>query len=251
MIASRRARGRYTDPMSDEASALGVSRAGAEFAARRRELGISQRKLATIKVITAPALIAFEKGRAWPRERTRAMLEEAVQWPAGSLARLRAGGSVSFSTPSAAGNHEIEQLPPFAGAVNVAMSAVTSAIDALPADEDPRFTARARSVLADLRQLESITAQAVRSSQGSAAIIRTLASIRNRYDALMTRAAATADATLGQRLYTVRREANLSAAEAAAAMQTAPEVVSDAEGEKPVSADDQQRIETLISTLRG
>jgi transcriptional regulator with XRE-family HTH domain len=251
MNAGRRALARYTDPMSDEAGALGVSRAGAEFAARRRELGISQRKLATMKVITPPALIAFEKGRAWPRERTRAMLEEAVQWPAGSLARLRGGGSVSLSTLADGGEPAGEQLPAIAGAVNVAMSAVTSAIEALPADDDPVFTPRARSVLAVLRQLESITAQAVRSSQGSAAVIKTLASIRHHYDALMTRAAATDDATLGQRLYTARREANLSVAEAAAAIQTAPEVVSAAESENPVSADDEQRIEALISTLRG
>jgi transcriptional regulator with XRE-family HTH domain len=251
MNASWPAQGRYTDPMGDDAGALGISRAGAEFAARRRELGISQRKLATLKVITAPALIAFEKGRAWPRERTRAMLEEAVQWPAGSLARLRAGGSVFFSALIDTGGPDAEQFPPFAGAVNVAMSAVTSVIEALPDDDDPRFTERARSVLTDLRRLESITAQAVRSSQGSAAVIKTLASIRTRYDALMTRAAATADATVGQRLYTARREANLSVAEAAAAMQTAPEVVAAAESEKPVSADDHQRIEALIATLRG
>ena len=204
-----------------------------------------------MKVITPPALIAFEKGRTWPRERTRAMLEEAVQWPAGSLARLRAGGSISFSTSADAPEPASEQLPAIAGAVNVAMSAVTSAIEALPPEDDPGFTARARSVLADLRRLESITAQAVRSSQGSGAVIKTLALIRSRYDALMTRAAGTADATVGQRLYTARREASLSVAEAAAAMQTAPEVVAAAESEKPVSADDHQRIEALIATLRG
>jgi transcriptional regulator with XRE-family HTH domain len=232
--------------MSDEAAALGMSRAGAAFAARRRELGLSQRKLASMKVITAPALIAFEKGRAWPRERTRALLEEAVQWPAGSLARLRAGGSTSFSGSADSAR---DDSPTVAGAITVAMSAVNSAIDALPAVDDPTFTPRVRSVLADLRQLESITAQAVRSSQG--AVIKTLALIRRRYDALMTQAAVTADATLGQRLYTARREANLSVEESAAAMQTAPEVVTAVEGEKPISADDQQRIEALIATLRG
>jgi transcriptional regulator with XRE-family HTH domain len=233
--------------MSDEAGALGMSRAGAAFAARRRELGLSQRKLAAMKVITAPALIAFEKGRAWPRERTRALLEEAVQWPAGSLARLRAGGSTSFSGSDSAR----DDSPTVAGAITVAMSAVDSAIDALPAVDDPTFTPRVRSVLADLRQLESITAQAVRSSQGASAVIKTLALIRHRYDALMTQAAATADATLGQRLYTARREANLSVEESAAAMQTAPDVVTAVEGEKPISADDQQRIAALIATLRG
>jgi ribosome-binding protein aMBF1 (putative translation factor) len=233
--------------MSDEAGALGMSRAGAAFAARRRELGLSQRKLASMKVITAPALIAFEKGRAWPRERTRALLEEAVQWPAGSLARLRAGGSTSFSGSDSAR----DDSPTVAGAITVAMSVVNSAIEAMPAVDDPTFTPRVRSVLADLRQLESITAQAVRSSQGASAVIKTLALIRHRYDALMTQAAVTADATLGQRLYTARREANLSVEESAAAMQTAPDVVTAVEGEKPISADDQQRIEALIATLRG
>ncbi len=68
-----------------------VARAGTAVAARRRELGISQRELARRKVITAPALISFEKGRAWPRERTRHTLEELLQWPAGTIARIRAG----------------------------------------------------------------------------------------------------------------------------------------------------------------
>lgn len=226
-----------------------MSRAGAAFAARRRELGLSQRRLAGMKVITAPALIAFEKGRAWPRERTRAMLEEAVGWPAGSLARLRGGGSISFSASADAPQPAAEQVPPFTGALTVALSAVTGAIAALPSEDDPQFTARVRAVLADLRQLEAITAQAVRSSQGSTAVIKTLAAIRTRYDALMTRAAATADATLGQRLYTARRQASLSVAEAAAAMATAPDVVAAAESEKPVSPDDQQRIEAFIADL--
>src|SRR6201986_2190850 len=101
--------------MSDDAGALGMSRAGAAFAARRRELGISQRKLGSMKVIPPPALIAFEKGRAWPRERTRAMLEEAVQWPAGSLGRGRAGGSISFSTSADAPEPRSEQIPGIAG----------------------------------------------------------------------------------------------------------------------------------------
>ena len=50
----------------------GMVRAGAAAAARRRELNVSQRSLAADGVINAGALIAFEKGRSWPRERTRA-----------------------------------------------------------------------------------------------------------------------------------------------------------------------------------
>ena len=73
----------------------GIARAGAAVAARRRELGISQRELARQKIITAPALITFEKGRSWPRERTRHTLEQLLQWPAGTIARIRAGAELT------------------------------------------------------------------------------------------------------------------------------------------------------------
>ena len=64
----------------------GMVRAGAAAAARRRELNISQRSLAADGIINAGALIAFEKGRSWPRERTRAKLEEVLRWPPGTIA---------------------------------------------------------------------------------------------------------------------------------------------------------------------
>ena len=70
----------------------GMARAGAAAAARRRELDISQRSLAADGIINAGALISFEKGRSWPRERTRAKLEEVLQWPPGTIARIRRGG---------------------------------------------------------------------------------------------------------------------------------------------------------------
>ena len=58
--------------MEEDASDPGIARAGAAVAARRRELDIKQRSLAKYKIINAGALIAFEKGRSGPRERTRA-----------------------------------------------------------------------------------------------------------------------------------------------------------------------------------
>ena len=81
------------DDMSDSQTSEdpGMVRAGAAAAARRRELDISQRSLAADGIINAGALIAFEKGRSWPREKTRAKLEEVLQWPAGTIARIRRG----------------------------------------------------------------------------------------------------------------------------------------------------------------
>src|SRR4051794_12297699 len=71
---------------------------GAQVAKRRNERDLSQRTLAANKVINAGALIAFEKGRSWPRDATRARLEEALRWPPGEIARLRR----QFVTGSAA-----------------------------------------------------------------------------------------------------------------------------------------------------
>src|SRR6202022_408316 len=184
--------GGYTGPMLDDASAPGTARAGAAFASRRQELGITQRELARKGFITASSLIAFEKGRSWDWERTRAILEELVQWPAGTLAGIRVGGQVPVS--SGATDSFDPEAPLIVDAVDIALSTVTAAIANLPADDHPKFAEYAQAVLADLRRLEAITARAVRTSQGSPGAIKSLGAVRRRYDELMIRAAATPEA---------------------------------------------------------
>src|SRR6476660_8831543 len=90
------------EPTAETADVVdaGLARAGAAAAARRRELDISQRSLAADGIINAGALIAFEKGRSWPRERTRAKIEEVLQWPPGTIARLRQGEPVAQERPT-------------------------------------------------------------------------------------------------------------------------------------------------------
>jgi transcriptional regulator with XRE-family HTH domain len=211
-------------------------------------LGISQRELAKLKVISAPALIAFEKGRAWPRDKTRAKLEQVVQWPPGTLAKLSGGAQAPAADAKEARGDTAELL---SGAVALAARPVLGAVDSLPSDDDPVFSERARAVLADLRHLEALTARAVRSSHGSPEVIKLLREIRHGYDALMARAAAAPGATLGQRLYTARNAAALSVAEAAGALDVAPEVVLDVESELDVSAEHRRRIEALIAAVTG
>jgi DNA-binding XRE family transcriptional regulator len=237
--------------MHDDADAVGVARAGAAFADRRAELGISQRQLAAMKIIGAPNLIAFEKGRSWPRERTLAKLEQVVQWPPGTLAKVRAGGAPNVSGAIGTRQPTSDATAVVSGAVSVAVAQVLAAADQLPDDHDGAFSERLHGVLADLRTLESITARAVRSSQGSAEVIKSLRLIRHSYGELMTRAAAAPGATLGQRLYTARNAAALTVAEAAGAMDVAPDAVMAAEAEEPVSDDDRRRIESLIAELAG
>jgi len=235
--------------MHDGAADGGVARAGALFAARRDELGISQRELAKMKVISAPALIAFEKGRSWPRDKTRAKLEQVVKWPPGTLAKLSAGAQAPGEDAKEVPRDESADL--LSGAVLMAARPVLGEIDQLPEAEDPMFSDRVRETLASIRHLESLTAKAVRSSQGSPEMLKLLREIRRRYDDLMARAAAAPGATLAQRLYTARHDAALSVEEAAGALNVDPELLLAAEREEPVSEDLRVRIEALITDLTG
>jgi DNA-binding XRE family transcriptional regulator len=241
--------GGYTYPVDDVDADSGIARAGAAVAARRRELDIKQRELARLKIITASSLIAFEKGRSWPRERTRAKLEEIIQWPAGTIAKIRSGGSIpgTVTTPEP----DDTEAPLIVGAVEVAMNTVNTAIAHLPADNHPKFAEHVGPVLADLRRLEAITTRAVRSSRGSPAVLRSLAVVRRRYDEMMMRAAARPGATLGQRLYTARNRANLTAAEAGAALSVPAELIIAVESDQPADAASAARIEALITELEA
>lgn len=231
----------------------GMARAGAAAAARRRELDISQRHLAAAGVINAGALIAFEKGRSWPRERTRAKLEEVLRWPPGTIARLR-HGEPAVREPSEARDSPVpaagsDEVPLIAQAVVTAVHTLAGATDQLPPVDDPAFVPRATAILADLRQLEAVAARAARISRVTPALIKALSSVRRRIDELTTRAATAPNATLGQRLYAARRRANLTVDETAQAAGVSDEDITRAEAEEAVSEAAAHAIESLIGEL--
>jgi transcriptional regulator with XRE-family HTH domain len=240
-----------TEP-TDEAAQVpdpGMVRAGEVAAARRRELNISQRSLAADGIINAGALIAFEKGRSWPRERTRAKLESVLRWPPGTINRLRHGESVATASQAEPTGAPGAESPLIAQAVVTAVSTFGPAIDALPPVDTPDFTPRVTKILADLRQLEGVAAQAARISRVSPALIKALSAVRSRYDELMLRAARAPKATLGQRLYAARRRANLTIGETAQAAGVSEDDVVRVEAEQPVSAAAVGEIEALIDQL--
>jgi transcriptional regulator with XRE-family HTH domain len=226
----------------------GMVRAGAAAAARRRELDISQRSLAADGIINAGALIAFEKGRSWPRERTRAKLEEVLRWPPGAISRLRRGDSVTADedTPPSSDDGEVSLI---AQAVLAGVSSLGAAVDALPPVEHPDFTPRVTAILADLRKLEGVAAQATRISKVTPSLIRALSTVRRRHDELLMLGATAPGATLGQRLYAARRRANLTIAETAQAAGLPEDAIVRTEAEDPVPAEDVRVIESLINDL--
>lgn len=229
----------------------GMARAGAAAAARRRELDISQRSLAADGIINAGALIAFEKGRSWPRDKTRAKLEEVLRWPPGTINQLRIGRAEAAEpqTDDVRRDQGGDEGSLIAQAVLAAVNTLGSTIDALPPVDDPNFTPRVTAILSDLRQLEAVAARATRIGKVTPTLIRALSTVRRRVDELTMRAATAKHATLGQRLYAARRNSNLTIVETAQAAGVTEEVVTRVESEQPVAADAAAGIETLIDQL--
>ncbi len=231
----------------------GVVRAGAAAAARRRELDISQRSLAADGVINAGALIAFEKGRSWPRERTLAKLEEVLQWPAGTIARIRRGepvpGEATRQAPPSEGTGSDGPTSLIARAVAAAVDGCSLAIAALPPVDDPAFTERAAPILADLRQLEAVAVRATHISRITPELIKALGAVRRHHDELMRLGATAPGAPLAQRLYAARRRANLSTQETAEAAGVAEDMIVRAEAEEALPASVAEAIEALISQI--
>jgi transcriptional regulator with XRE-family HTH domain len=226
-----------------------VARAGRAVAARRRELDITQRSLARDKVINAGTLIAFEKGRSWPRRGTLAKLEEVLNWSPGTIARIRNGAAVAQAGEATEVLTDTVHAPLMAEAVEVAMHTIATTIDALPRPTEPEFNQKVGPILADLRRLEAVAGNAARNAKGAPSVVLALSSVRRAYNELMLRAARSSSATLGQRLYGARNRAELSVDEAANAAGVEAAVLHDAESERPVPPDAAAAIETLIAQL--
>jgi transcriptional regulator with XRE-family HTH domain len=226
----------------------GMVRAGAAAAARRRELDISQRSLAGDGIINAGALIAFEKGRSWPRQRTRAKLEEVLQWPPGTISQLRHGGG-GATTQSTRQFPVADEAPLVAQAVEAAVNALGATIDSLPPPTNPDFLPRATAILADLRQLEAVAARAAQIGRVTPPLIKALSTVRRELGELTMRASSAPGATLGQRLYAARRRANLTIGETALAAGVPDEAIAQAESEQAIPQPAAVLIEGLLAQL--
>jgi DNA-binding XRE family transcriptional regulator len=228
----------------------GIKAAGAAVRARRRELDITQRGLAADRIVNAGALIAFEKGRSWPRPATQRKLEEVLQWEPGAISAIRNSywrnadpDGVTTTMTNTSGEPMLVQ------AIATGVDTVETAVAALPPPADPRFHERAQAILANLRQLETIAGNAALDARGTPTLAVTLGKIRRLRSQLTTMAAQSPNATLGQRLYAARRRVELTEAETAAAAQLPTETVLAIEAGQQVPAETASKIEALIAVL--
>jgi hypothetical protein len=132
-----------------------------------------------------------------------------------------------------------------------AMHMYTAAIDALPFPEDKKFHKRADVVLTGMRKLRAALTDAAARSRSTPSVIVALADVRQRYDKLMTHAAAAPGSTLGQQLYATRIHANLSAEEMANGAALRADLLDDLEfGETPTEHE-ASKVRDLIAALGG
>ncbi|HEX7826749.1 MAG TPA: FHA domain-containing protein [Mycobacterium sp.] len=234
-----------------EVTSPGIVRAGAAVSARRRELNISQRTLAKDGILNAGALIAFEKGRSWPRKSTLNKLEQVLGWAPGTIAQIRRGDDGEPDDPAeqTVVLTNTVQAPLMAQAVEVALGAISTQIDALPKPSDADFTARAAPVLADLRKLEVVAANAARTAKGAPDVAVVLSGVRRAYRDLMLRAARSPGATFGQKLFAARHRAELSAEEAANAAGVSVDTINAVEADAATSPEATAAVQALVAWL--
>ena len=189
----------------------GVEFAGAQFAMWRKKKGVTQRQLMDEKIISQAPLVHFENGRSWPRERTRAKLEERLGLPAGQIANWRYGNAAPATADAMPLRTDV-----MVAALDIAVQAVTADVQRLPPAEDPRYWSAVVEALRDLRKLDATVTAAARTAPVEP-VLAQLRTVRRSYDSLVRAVAKARPEERGPQLYVARTAAQMSVQEAAAA----------------------------------
>lgn len=201
--------GGYTGSVSGEETDPGVAFAGSQFALWRRKKGVTQRQLMDEKIISQAPLVNFEKGRSWPRERTRAALEQRVGLPAGQITRWRYGDAARATASAMPLRTDL-----MVAALDIAVQAVLTQADRVPDPASADYWPAVVESLRELRKLDATVSAAARTSP-SDAVLTHLRAVRRCYDRLMRAAAAADPDQVGPQLYVARTAAQMSTQEAA------------------------------------
>jgi len=137
------------------------------------------------------------------------------------------------------------------GMADAAMHMYGNAIDSLPNDGDMEFPSRAEVILSGLRKLQGTLTDAAGRSRPTPEVIVALSDVRRHYDDLMARAAAAPGSTLGQQLYVARRQARLSAQEAANGIGLRADVLDELEAGETPTEEEAVKIKELLAALGG
>src|SRR6185295_222705 len=110
------------DSMPDSGIDPAIARVGHAVADRRLEVGFAtQRELAEAAGVALNTAAQLERGRTFPRPSNAHKLEQALEWPTGTLAALRRGEPVPGGKPPSTA-----QAPTAAVAPTASSGAVSS-----------------------------------------------------------------------------------------------------------------------------
>ena len=110
---------------------------------------------------------------------------------------------------------------------------------------------REAALLAELRNLESIAAEAASKATRAPSVVMALSEVRRNYRTLMLRAARSSKATRGQKLFAARDRAQLTVAEAANAAGVLPTDIAAAEADQALVPAVESAIDGLARWLSG
>lgn len=200
-----------------------IARAGVAVEDRREELGLSVETLIAA-LTTRENHARFGSGQLWPDDDVRAVLEQRLMWPSGTIDGVRRGGDVPEEELTDLLSPTVQAAVAL-DAAEVEVRTIRSRIGQLPDARDERFVREVTPLLTQLRRLDHLGTAAARATPGRVEVAAALAAVRQVRAELVLLAAQSATASLGQRLAAVRHRGRLSIAEVATATGvTVPEV---------------------------
>jgi hypothetical protein len=139
-----------------------LERVGRAVAARRVELGFdTQAELAAAARVALNTAALLERGKTWPQRVNRTKLEDALQWPHGTLEAVRSGSAVPRDATAPAPPQPVP-VAPVGGATRTDLQALTiaKAVAAVAATcAEVLLRERSEKARTTLRQLDDLLLQ--------------------------------------------------------------------------------------------
>jgi DNA-binding XRE family transcriptional regulator len=186
---------RVTTATSDSASPL--DRVGQAVVERRLDLGLTQRELADKAGVSLNTAALLERGHTFPRRANARKLEEALEWPRGTLAELRRGGQPTAPAGPAQRPPSPPAVVPVAGSSAQALAIAKGVVGVaetcmrILADRggDPAAAQALRDLDAQLLGLETLIAASLPHAESFDDTMSALAELHRRREAVRDAAA--------------------------------------------------------------
>jgi transcriptional regulator with XRE-family HTH domain len=179
------------EPSGESAEA----RVGQAVADRRMDLGLTQKELAEKAGLAMNTAALLERGRTFPRAANARKLEDALEWPRGTIGRIRTGAPAPTSSPARAEAARTDSPAPAAAPGSSAQAlAIANGVVRIAATcmkilvrsqgSDPEAGAGLRELDAQLLGLETLIAASLLEAESFDDTMSTLVELHRHRDAI-------------------------------------------------------------------